>query len=244
MSRPPRFSAVAESRARRGTMFRRLAPCWILAAVACGKESSTTAPEQAPPLPAATEDRVGLPANYATTFKPFYVFDRPDNKQVRVVYANDPARAGEPYALGSILVMETWRSKQDAQGVPILGADGLYQKDVLTAIFVMRKEKWFGLRYKVFQTGGWEYASYRTDLTPNVVGDAAAQACAVCHLDAGPSRDWVYRGNIFYAGGSGAPPQLPANQPADQAIISSYTFLRRRSPRRWEPDLPGPTSTR
>jgi hypothetical protein len=121
--------------------------------------------------------------------------------------------------------METYRSKQDAQGTPILGSDGRYQRDALTGIFVMRKEKWFGRRYKEQQTGDWEYASYRADKTANVVGDAAAQACAACHLDAGPSRDWVYRGNLFYAGGSGAPAQVPQGQPADQPSILNYTFL-------------------
>jgi hypothetical protein len=123
---------------------------------------------------------------------------------VRIVYGNDAARAGQPYAGGSGL-----------------DANGRYQKNALTGIFVMKKDKWFGLRYKEHQTGEWEYASYRPDLTPLVVGDAAAQACAVCHLDAAPSRDWVYPANIFYSGASGALPQLPTNQPADQAIISS-----------------------
>jgi plastocyanin len=195
----------------------------LCTATSCGDDSAV-APEAPPPLPAATEDRVGLPANYASVLKPFYVYDRPDNRQVRVVYGNDAARAGQPYARGSILVMETWSTQQNA-GVPVLDANGRYQKNALTGIFVMRKEQWFGLRYKEHQTGEWEYASYRPDLTPLVVGDAAAQQCAVCHLDAAPSRDWVYRGNLFYAGGSGALPQLPANHPADQPMISSYTFL-------------------
>jgi plastocyanin len=206
------------------SMFRQLVLISLaLSTVACGDDSAI-APEQPPSLPSATEDRVGLPTNYATTLKPFYVYDRSDNRQVRVVYGNDAARAGQPYARGSILVMETWSTLQNA-GVPVLDANGRYQKNALTGIFVMRKEKWFGLRYKEHQTGEWEYASYRPDLTPLVVGDAAAQQCAVCHLDAAPSRDWVYRGNIFYAGASGTLPQVPANQPADQPIISSYTFL-------------------
>ena len=195
----------------------------VCTAASCGDDTAV-APEGPPPLPAPTDDRVGLPANYAATLKPFYVYDRPDNRQVRIVYGNDAARAGQPYAHGSILVMETWRARQSG-GVPVLDANGRYQKDSLTAIFVMRKEKWFGLRYKEHQTGEWEYASYRPDLTPLVIGDAGAQQCAVCHLDAAPSRDWVYRGNLFFAGRSGALPQLPANQPADQPIISSYTFL-------------------
>ena len=40
---------------------------------------------QNPPAPAV--DRVGFPANYQTTMSVLYVFDRPDNKQVRTIYA-------------------------------------------------------------------------------------------------------------------------------------------------------------
>lgn len=206
-------------------MFRRsITGCCVLAVTAACRQS-TTAVEQPPPLPQPTEDRVGLPADYATQFTPFYVFDRPDSKAVRVAYANGTATAGRPHALGSIVVVETYRAKLDAQGTPITGADGRYQRDVLASIFVMRKEKWFGLRYGQNQTGDWEYASYRPDRSPDVVGDAAGPACAVCHLDAGSSRDWVYRANIFFSGASGAIPKASPNQPADQPFILNYTFV-------------------
>lgn len=197
----------------------------VLWAFLAGCEDSTTEPEEPPPLPEPTQDQVGLPENYATQFQAFYVFDRPDNKQVRVVYANDSAVAGRPYKHGSILVMETYRTVQDAQGTPILDADGRYQRDELAGIFVMRKEKWFGRRYQEHQTGDWEYASFRADQSPNVVGDAAAAACAICHLDAGLSRDWVYRANLHFDAESGALPQPPAGQPADQPFILNYTFV-------------------
>src|SRR5688572_13984634 len=80
---------------------------------------STTEPEPLPPLPEATVDQVGLPSNYATLFRPFYVLDRPDVRQVRVVYANDVADRGMPFAHGSVMVMETYRARLDAQGVPV-----------------------------------------------------------------------------------------------------------------------------
>ena len=205
-------------------MFRHImVPCCILAvAVGCGE---STQPEEPPPLPQPTADQVGLPDSYATRFTPFYVFDRADNKQVRVVYANAAALAGRPFALGSILVMETYHAQLDAQGAPSMDAQGRYVRGALAGIFVMRKEKWFGRRYKVNQTGEWEYASFRPDKTSNVVGDAAAQACAVCHLDAGPSRDWVYRADIHFDGASGAIPQPQAGQPADQPFVLNYTFV-------------------
>lgn len=196
--------------------------CILAVSVACDE---STQPEQPPPLPAPTADQVGLPENYATQFDTFYVFDRPDNRQVRVVYANAAAVAGRPYAHGSVLVMETYRADTNAQGVPIVGTDGRYQRGALTGIFVMRKEKWFGRRYGEFQTGEWEYASFLANKTPNRVGDAAAQACAVCHLDAGQSRDWVYRANIHDDPARGALPQPRPGQPANQPFILNYMFV-------------------
>jgi hypothetical protein len=48
------------------------------------------------PRPAPAEDRVGFPEGYQSTYQPFFVMDRPDNKQVRVIYANDNAAAAKP----------------------------------------------------------------------------------------------------------------------------------------------------
>jgi plastocyanin len=207
----------------------RVLACGLLAASTACDDSSTQATESTQPeeaaLPQPTQDRVGLPANYATTFRPFYVFDRPDNRQVRVVYANPTAMAGKPFANGSILVMETYRAKLDAQGVPTVGADGRYERDALAGIFVMRKERGFGRRYGENQSGDWEYASFRADKTANVVGDAAGVGCALCHIDAGPQRDWVYRANIPFAGASGAPPKPAANQAANQPLLNNYAFV-------------------
>jgi len=42
--------------------------------------------------------------------------DRPNNKQVRVIYANAKAAAGKPgdFPYRSILVMETWPAQEDS----------------------------------------------------------------------------------------------------------------------------------
>jgi plastocyanin len=207
-------------------MFPACTACVCLLALLLSCDSSTTEPvDEPPPLPEATFDQVGLPANYETTFRPFYVLDRADTRQVRVVYANAVADSGSPYRHGSIIVMETWRARVDAQGVPIRNTEGRYERDALTGIFVMRKEEWFGRRYKENQTGDWEYASFAADRTPAIVGEAAAQGCALCHLDASPSRDWVYRANIRFAGASGAIPTPPAGQAANQPFVDNYTYV-------------------
>src|SRR5712692_8131704 len=88
---------------------------------------------QNPPAPAV--DRVGFPGDYKNTMNLLYVFDRPDNKTIRTVYANDVAfnvqRGGQgSYPYGSVLVFESWPTVlQDAQGNPILDANGRFQKD-------------------------------------------------------------------------------------------------------------------
>src|SRR6266480_928314 len=80
---------------------------------------------------APTVDHVGFPKDYTTAMRVLYVYDRPDNKQVRTIYANDPvftvttANQNE-YPYGSILVMETWASLKDAQTNPILDANGRF----------------------------------------------------------------------------------------------------------------------
>jgi plastocyanin len=188
-------------------------------------ESTTDPVDVPPPLPAATVDQVGLPTNYATGFQPFYVFDRADTRQVRVVYGNDIADSGMPFKNGSILVMETYRARLDAQNVPVRDLNGRYERDALLGIFVMRKDKWFGRRYRDNQTGDWEYASFAADKAPSVVGYAAAQACALCHLDAGPARDWVYRANIRFAGVSGAVPTPAPSQAPNEPFVDNYTFV-------------------
>jgi hypothetical protein len=43
------------------------------------------AQSQEPGLPAPTEHRIELPADYQATLTHFYTFDRVDNRQVRVI---------------------------------------------------------------------------------------------------------------------------------------------------------------
>lgn len=153
------------------------------------------------PGPAPKTDRVGFPEGYDKNYKQFYVFDREDNKQVRAVFANDKAASvkdGQPYPYGSILVMETWRTKQDAAGNILKDANGRYQRDALTGIFVMRKEPGFGVDYDKQRTGEWEYVAFRPDKTYSSPPDRT-NACAACHLQTSDTgKDWVVRANLFF----------------------------------------------
>jgi plastocyanin len=197
-----------------------------LAAAAPLDQAQPEAPTPTP-RPAPAEDRVGFPEGYQATYQTFFVLDRPDNKQVRVVYANDTAAAARPgdFPYGSILVMETYRAAEDQDGTPVLDDAGRYQRDALTGIFVMRKEPGFGAAYQANRTGEWEYVAFRPDRTYQTTA-ANSAPCAVCHTDAGGSRDWVYRANLFFDHASGAVPGAPAVLAAAGRIpIQQYTFL-------------------
>jgi plastocyanin len=175
---------------------------------------------------APTVDRVGFPTNYQTTLKVLYVYDRPDNKSVRTVYANDPVftvdtSTQNAYPYGSYILMETWRSLQDSSGVPILDSNGRFQKDpaATPTLFVMRKEKGFGVDYGPNRNGEWEYVAYHPDGSYQTTPQNSF-SCAQCHLQATQWRDWVFRAGLHLdgAGGSGA-------GAAPAGVISSYQFV-------------------
>jgi plastocyanin len=177
------------------------------------------------PRPAPAEDRVGFPEGYQSTFQTFFVMDRPDNKQVRVIYANEAAASVTPggaFPYGSILVMETYRSVQDDASEPILDDSGRYQRGELSGVFVMRKEPGFGAAYEMNRTGEWEYVAFRPDRTYSTPARQSAP-CAVCHTDAGGSRDWVFRANLFFGQTDGSVPQAAGL--ATRLPIQQYTFV-------------------
>jgi len=189
------------------------------------------AQEKPAPKPAPTVDRVGYPEGYET-WQQLYVFDRPLGKQVRVIYGNPQAAAASPakgpnevFPYGSILVMEAWRAKEDAQGNVLLDDDGRYQRDQLTGTFVMRKEPGFGDAYQTARSGEWEYVAFRPDkqyATP----PEQTNVCSLCHQDAGATKDWVMRANLYFYNQSGAAPMVaPGLLPNGQISIQSYTFL-------------------
>lgn len=162
--------------------------------------SPTPRPATATPLPAPKTDRIGYPEDYQNKFKLMYVYDRASNKQVRVICGNDVATTttqGKPYPFGSVLVMETWRTKQDDKGNVMKDEKGHYIRESLTAIFVMKKEQGFGKEYQGLQTGDWEYVAYRPDKSYQTEPQHSS-SCAACHIGSSQSKDWTFRADVLF----------------------------------------------
>lgn len=180
-------------------------------------------------LPAPTVDRIGgIPPDYQSSYQLLFTFDNFQNRQIRVVYGNATAASVTPgnvfnFPYGSIILFESWSVQEDATGEPILDANGRFIKNALTTIFMMRKERGFGVDYQQIRNGEWEYVAYRPDgsyATP----PSGTGSCALCHLtggglalssiseNVGARWDYVFRPDLYFNGGSGAVPQGVMNQ--------------------------------
>ena len=187
---------------------------------------------QAPPLPGTSMDRVGFPTNYQQTFKRMYALDNNQNRQIRVIWANDVAQAvdaSQPWTFpyGSVLLFESWAPQLNDAGDPVLDADGRFIATTLQTIFAMRKEKGFGTEYGPIRNGEWEYVSYNPDGS-FATAPSASGGCALCHLTGSSApltsklppinaaNDFVFRADQMFRGGNGA---MPA------AVMQNYLFV-------------------
>lgn len=177
--------------------------------------TATPQPPTPTPRPAPIEDRVGFPENYLEDFKLLFVFDRPDNQQVRAICGNDLASGtaeGEAFPYGSILVMETWATKRDENRIAVLDENGHYIRERLTGVFVQRKEEGFGEAYLEDRSGEWEYVAYRPN-GETFIPPERTNPCATCHLtQGGEGLDFVFRMNLLHEGEEAlSPPEVAEN---------------------------------
>ena len=161
-----------------------------------------------------------------------YTFDNYQNRQIRAVYGNPIATTVSPgqvfnFPYGSIILFESYSVQEDANGEPLLDANGRYIPNALTTIFVMRKEKGFGADYKELRNGEWEYVAYRPDGSYSTQPSGTG-SCALCHLtggaltltsgsrNVGAQWDYVFRPDLYFASGSGAVPD---------GVLQHYVFV-------------------
>lgn len=186
-------------------------------AAATTAPAATAAAPTPTPRPAPSTDRVGFPDDYQTKFKFAYVYDRQDAKSVSYICFNDvaaTAKQGQAFPFGSVIVFESWRPKEDAQGALVKDGNGHMIREGLNAIFVMRKEQGFGEAYQANRTGEWEYVAYRPDKSFQTPPQGSG-TCAACHFAGGQTvstqRDWTFRAwNLPFTDSRWAQAPLPA----------------------------------
>lgn len=162
--------------------FTALAAATLLAACSTSPATMSTSPLQ--------DGQVPVPAHYRSWPKFLSDVQRADVKQVRDIYVNatgSKVQAGQPYADGTVFVMENYSAQTDASGQPVKGADGKLVKGNLLRVFVMGKGRGFGNAAEV-RNGEWAYGAY--DATGAKTADNFA-TCRTCHAPLA-SKDFVF----------------------------------------------------
>ncbi|MDL1867299.1 hypothetical protein FBR06_08715 [Betaproteobacteria bacterium PRO4] len=127
-------------------------------------------------------DQVKFPEKYTETFTQYDVANRANQTQVAKFYANkiavDSYKKGEEAAPGSIVIMEIYAPKKDAEGKIQSGDDGLFVIDKLAAVAVMEKQANWDASYNAEdRSGGWGFALY----DPEGKAKENDLNCAQCH---------------------------------------------------------------
>lgn len=167
---------------------------------------------------AADPKRVQLPADYSPDKWALYgVHNRPDNGQVRYLYANAAAFEGAKkdggLPNGSILVMEVYKAKVDAAGAPVVGSDGLFQKGDFVQFSVMQKEAGWGNDIpENLRNGDWNYTVYGPDKVNKT--ETKEEGCLACHKNIGTSGDFVLSWDELVVKARGSVPTVTASAAA------------------------------
>ncbi len=149
---------------------------------------------------AKADGELTIPTDYQTWPKYLSGIQRPDAnpKQIREIYVNPTGyhtTQGQPFAEGTMFVMENYGVKLDATGNPVLNEKGELQKDKLLKTFVMGKVKDGGKSVDpALATGDWIYSAY---LASGEKAPDPTTGCRGCHLTQ-KDKDWVYRYDEFF----------------------------------------------
>jgi hypothetical protein len=135
-------------------------------------------------LPGLTRTNVPFPEDYRSSFTLYQTVNRPDIKQVRYLYANPvamkAAKDGKSLPDGSVLVLEQFAAKLDADKKPITGANGFYEPDRLVNYAVMARNAGWGRDIpEMLRNEDWNYAVYAPDKKLRTTVNQAE--CLACH---------------------------------------------------------------
>jgi len=135
-------------------------------------------------LPNLAKTRVTFPEGYKDSYTKYHTINFPATRQVRYYYANpaavEAAKAGKPLPDGSVLFVEVYAAKLDADKTPIAGADGFYVANKLLLYTAMaRKEGWGKDIPEKLRNEDWNYAIFTTDKQHRPGVNQAE--CLACH---------------------------------------------------------------
>jgi cytochrome c553 len=142
-----------------------------------------TATAKADELAEVNTTRISFPADYKQGFTHYTTINFPERKQVRTYLANavalQAARKGEPLPDGSVLLVEIFSAKLDAENKPLVGADGFFVPDKLTGFTAMERQKGWGEGFpEMIRNDDWQYAVFTAEKTLRATSQAK---CLVCH---------------------------------------------------------------
>ena len=144
----------------------------------------------------AGPERIAFPDGDLAGYLLYGVQNRPDNKQVRYLYANDVAvkgaKEGALLPPGSKLILEAFAAKLNDQGEPIEDPNGHYLKGDQLFYTIMEKQDGWGQAYPAdLRNGDWDYAVILPDRSHKE--GVEVEKCLVCHRDqVGPDLDYVF----------------------------------------------------
>ena len=170
---------------------------WTFLALAVIGCSSITMPMTAQSGSTPKDGELVYPADYKTYSAFLHGIQKPD--AVRDLFINPTgakAQAGQAFANGSILVMEIYNAKKNAEGTFEKGADGNLVKADLAKVFVMQKEEGWGKNApENLKNGDWIYSAFKPNGERLEVDSAT---CRGCHLPLGESKDYVHRYDEYF----------------------------------------------
>lgn len=144
--------------------------------------ASTTARSEL--LPNLVKTGVAFPEGYQNTYTKYHAVNFPATRQVRHYLANptalQAAKAGQPLPDGSVLFVEVYSARLDADQKPVMGADGFYVPDKLLFYTAMAREAGWGRDIpEMLRNADWNYAVFSTDKKHRAGVNQAE--CLACH---------------------------------------------------------------
>ena len=135
-------------------------------------------------LPNIATTKVTFPQDYKQSFTKYHTINFPAAKEVRYYYANTAAltaaKSGHPLPDGSVLFVEVYSAKLDADNKPITGADGFYVPEKVVRYTAMQREAGWGNDIpELLRNENWNYAFFTT-AKEHQQGVNQAE-CLACH---------------------------------------------------------------